>query len=39
VPFDFGLTLATERRISSALTGLGALTVAYGVWLLWAVAF
>lgn len=39
VLFDFGLSPATERRITMAVTGLGAVTVAYGVWLLWAVAF
>jgi succinate dehydrogenase hydrophobic anchor subunit len=39
VLFDFGLTPATERRASTVLAGLGAVTVAYGVWLLWAVAY
>jgi succinate dehydrogenase hydrophobic anchor subunit len=39
VLFDFGLAPATEHRITVAISGLGAITVAYGVWLLWAVAF
>jgi succinate dehydrogenase hydrophobic anchor subunit len=37
VLFDFGLAPATERRITSWLSAIGVLTVAYGVWLLWAV--
>jgi succinate dehydrogenase / fumarate reductase cytochrome b subunit len=39
VLFDFGLAPATERRVTGWLTVLGIATVAYGVWLLWAVAF
>jgi succinate dehydrogenase hydrophobic anchor subunit len=37
--FDFGFPPATERRITAVMTGIGAVTVAYGVWLLWVVAY
>lgn len=38
VLFDFGLAPATERRVTRWLIAVGALTVVYGVWLLWAVS-
>lgn len=39
VLFDFGLTPTTEQRITRGLSGIGFATVAYGVWLLWTVAY
>ena len=35
--FDFGLSERTEKRVSLALTVLGALTVVYGLWLTWTI--
>jgi succinate dehydrogenase hydrophobic anchor subunit len=37
VLFDLGLTPADERRVTRWLTAVGALTVAYGIGLLWMV--
>lgn len=39
VLFDFGLAPTTEQRITRGLGGIGFATVAYGVWLLWTVAY
>lgn len=39
VLFDLGLAPAVERRVTAVLTCLGVVTVAYGVWLLWTVAY
>ena len=36
--FDLGFPPTTERRITMVVAGSGTLMVAYGVWLLWAVA-
>lgn len=38
VLLDLGPAPAVERRITSAVTLIGVLTVVYGVWLLWTVA-
>jgi succinate dehydrogenase hydrophobic anchor subunit len=35
--FDLGFTESTERRITISLAVVGVLTVAYGLWLTWAV--
>jgi len=35
--FDFGLSERTEKRVSLALTVIGVLTVAYGLWLTWTI--
>jgi succinate dehydrogenase cytochrome b556 subunit len=34
---DFGLSARAEKRLSQALTVVGALTVIYGLWLTWAI--
>jgi succinate dehydrogenase hydrophobic anchor subunit len=34
---DFGPSVRTEKRLSQALAGLGALTVGYGLWLTWVI--
>jgi succinate dehydrogenase membrane anchor subunit len=34
---DFGLSARAEKRLSQALTVIGALTVIYGLWLTWAI--
>lgn len=38
VLLDLGPAPAAQRRITRWLTGLGVVTVGYGVWLLWTVA-
>jgi succinate dehydrogenase hydrophobic anchor subunit len=38
IVFDFGLSARAEARVTRALQVLGAATVAYGIWLLVAVA-
>jgi succinate dehydrogenase hydrophobic anchor subunit len=38
VIFDLGLSPRSERRVTGWLTGIGVVTVIYGVWLLWVVA-
>jgi succinate dehydrogenase hydrophobic anchor subunit len=37
VALDLGLSPRAERRVTTWLTGVGLVTVAYGVWLLWTV--
>lgn len=39
VLLDLGPAPDTQRRITSAVTAVGVITVVYGVWLLWTVAF
>ena len=34
---DFGLSDHAEKRLSQALSAVGALTVGYGLWLTWAI--
>ncbi len=34
---DFGLSDRVEKRLSQALTGVGVLTVVYGLWLTWTI--
>ncbi len=34
---DFGLSNRAEKRLSQALTVIGALTVGYGLWLTWVI--
>jgi succinate dehydrogenase hydrophobic anchor subunit len=34
---DFGPSVRTEKRLSQALSGLGVLTVGYGLWLTWVI--
>ena len=34
---DFGLSDRAEKRLSQALTAVGALTVGYGLWLTWVI--
>ena len=37
IVFDFGLSDAAERRVTWALWVIGALTVGYGLWLIWSI--
>lgn len=37
IMFDFGFSPQTEKRITQFLWGVGLVTVAYGLWLFWAV--
>jgi succinate dehydrogenase hydrophobic anchor subunit len=34
---DLGFSERTEKRLSQALTGIGVLTVGYGLWLTWVI--
>jgi succinate dehydrogenase hydrophobic anchor subunit len=34
---DFGISDQAEKRLTQALTAIGILTVAYGLWLTWAI--
>jgi succinate dehydrogenase hydrophobic anchor subunit len=34
---DFGISERAEKRLSQALTGVGVLTVGYGLWLTWVI--
>jgi succinate dehydrogenase hydrophobic anchor subunit len=37
IVMDFGISALAEKRLSQALTVVGVLTVAYGLWLTWAI--
>ncbi|HYB00807.1 MAG TPA: hypothetical protein VED37_11370 [Ktedonobacteraceae bacterium] len=37
IVMDFGISAQAEKRLSQALTVVGVLTVAYGLWLTWAI--
>ena len=37
IVMDFGISAQAEKRLSQALTIVGVLTVAYGLWLTWAI--
>jgi succinate dehydrogenase hydrophobic anchor subunit len=37
IVIDFGISEKAEKRLSQALTVIGVLTVAYGLWLTWAI--
>ena len=38
IVLDFGISDHAEKRLSQALTVVGVLTVAYGLWLTWTIA-
>ncbi len=37
IVMDFGISSQAEKRLSQVLTVIGVLTVAYGLWLTWAI--
>ncbi|HXZ05925.1 MAG TPA: hypothetical protein VEH81_13905 [Ktedonobacteraceae bacterium] len=37
IVLDFGISSQAEKRLSQVLTVIGVLTVAYGLWLTWAI--
>jgi succinate dehydrogenase membrane anchor subunit len=37
IVIDFGISSQAEKRLSQVLTVIGVLTVAYGLWLTWAI--
>ncbi len=37
IVIDFGISTQAEKRLGQVLTGIGVLTVAYGLWLTWAI--
>ncbi len=37
IVIDFGISAQAEKRLSQILTVIGVLTVAYGLWLTWAI--
>ena len=37
IVIDFGISSQAEKRLSQTLTVIGVLTVAYGLWLTWAI--
>jgi succinate dehydrogenase hydrophobic anchor subunit len=37
IVLDFGISAQAEKRLSQVLTAIGVLTVAYGLWLTWAI--
>src|SRR5215471_9854660 len=37
IVLDFGISIQAEKRLSQVLTVIGVLTVAYGLWLTWAI--
>jgi succinate dehydrogenase/fumarate reductase cytochrome b subunit len=37
IVMDFGISDHAEKRLSQVLTLIGILTVAYGLWLTWAI--